>query len=180
MVPAAGLSRRFGGPNKLLQPWNGTTIVAAVVRALIDSGLEVVLVTGRDAERVAEATPGARPVFNSHYEEGLGTSIAVGVVAVPAGSGILIALADMPNLRAETIQAILSAYTDEMDIVAPVYESEPDRPGHPVLFGSAYRDELMALAGDEGARSILKRHRDRLRLIRVPGTLDDIDVPPNP
>jgi molybdenum cofactor cytidylyltransferase len=30
-------------------------------------------------------------------------------------------------------------------------------PGHPVALGSAYFDDLMALAGDVGARDVLKR-----------------------
>ena len=177
VVPAAGLSRRFGGPNKLLQPWGKGTVVGAVVGALLSCGLPVIVVTGRDADLVAEAVTPAKAVYNERFAEGLGTSIACGVDACPDCDGFLVALGDMPELRPDVVQALLSSFNDAAAILAPVYEAEPDRPGHPVLFGSAYREELSCLEGDEGARSVMVANKDRIKLIPVIGGLDDIDEP---
>jgi molybdenum cofactor cytidylyltransferase len=177
VVPAAGLSRRYGGQNKLLQPWKDTTVVGAVVRALLAADLPVILVTGRDAEEVAAACPGANPVFNPLFEEGLGTSIAQGARSVPEGHAILIALGDMPDLEPDTVRTVVARYEAEDEIVAPVYESEAARPGHPVLFGSAYKEELIRLTGDEGARGVIRAHREKLRLAPIRGILTDIDHP---
>ena len=60
VVPAAGLSSRMEGRNKLLLPWEGGTVVGAVVSGLLSCALDVVVVTGRDAELVAEAVSPAR------------------------------------------------------------------------------------------------------------------------
>jgi molybdenum cofactor cytidylyltransferase len=60
--------------------------------------------------------------------------------------------------------------------VAPAYQGKR---GHPVGFSAKFRSELEQLAGDEGARSILKRHADQIKLLECndPGILADIDTP---
>ncbi|MBI2508985.1 MAG: nucleotidyltransferase family protein, partial [Betaproteobacteria bacterium] len=47
----------------------------------------------------------------------------------------------------------------------------------PVGFGAKLRDELLALGGDQGARAVLERHRDAVKLIECDdaGVLYDID-----
>lgn len=179
IVPAAGLARRFGGPNKLLQPCGESTVVGTVVRCLIRCGLPVIVVTGRDADEVARAATPAISVPNPRYEEGLGSSIAAGVAGSATADGYLIALGDMPGIRPAVIEALLQAFetADEHAILAPVYSSEPDRPGHPVLFAATYRPDLEHLSGDEGAKSILHANRGYLRLVPVDGALPDIDRP---
>ncbi|MCL4799694.1 MAG: nucleotidyltransferase family protein, partial [Burkholderiales bacterium] len=50
--------------------------------------------------------------------------------------------------------------------------------GHPVGFAARYGAELAALAGDAGAREILRRDRGLVELIEVddPGVLRDVDT----
>jgi molybdenum cofactor cytidylyltransferase len=179
IVPAAGLSRRMGGPNKLLLPWKDTTVIGAVVRTLLACGLEVLVVTGRDAEEVAQAATPARTVFNPRFEDGLGTSIATGAGACKGDGGFLIALADMPNLRPHVVWDLLIrlSHASPDAIVAPVYKEDAGRLGHPILFGAKYQDALMALGGDAGARAILQTHQDKVLRVPVSGRLDDVDTP---
>ena len=49
--------------------------------------------------------------------------------------------------------------------------------GDPVGFGAAFYQALAALTGDEGAKTIIAAHRDRMIRIDVedPGILRDID-----
>ena len=171
VVLAAGLSRRFGGPNKLLQPWRGTTVIACVVETLLACGLPVYVVTGRDAELVAAQAPGATPVFNPDFEQGMGSSLAAGVRSLPPCDGILVVLGDMPDLRRDVIRSLLDKFEREPAIIRPIYEAAPEEPGHPILFPAAYRPGLEALQGDSGARSLI----DKLVTIRVPGSLPDLD-----
>jgi molybdenum cofactor cytidylyltransferase len=178
IVPAAGLSRRMGGPNKLLLPWNDTTMVGAVVRTLLACGLDVVVVTGRDAEVVGEAARGARTVFNTRFTEGLGSSISAGVAACPKAEGFLITLGDMPSLDATAVQAVVEQFEEAPPdaIIAAVYEDDPARLGHPVLFGASYREALLKLSGDVGARAILKCAIDKVIRVPMRGHLDDLDT----
>jgi molybdenum cofactor cytidylyltransferase len=179
IVPAAGMSRRMGGPNKLLLPWNDTTIVGMVVRTLLACGLDVVVVTGRDAEEVAAAASGARTVFNARFAEGLGSSISTGVAACPEAEGFLIALADMPSLSTSVVRMLVEQLEEApLDaIIAAVYEDDPARLGHPVLFGASYREALLKLSGDVGARAILKCAIDKVIRVPVGGHLNDLDTP---
>lgn len=179
VVPAAGLSSRFGGPNKMLAPWYGRTVVGSVVSVLLECDLPTVVVTGRDSDLVAKEVAPANSVYNPDYMNGLGGSIAVGVAQTPPDHAVLIVLGDMPRILPGVISALVerlqSASTDA--IIAPVYSDEPDRIGHPVLFSAEYRVALMALKGDAGASSIIRANDDALVRISFAGGLDDMDTP---
>jgi molybdenum cofactor cytidylyltransferase len=106
----------------------------------------------------------------------MGTSFAAGVRAAADAHGWVVALADMPFLRPETIRVVAQALSDGAAIAAPAYRGER---GHPVGFARRFFDELASLRGDEGARELLKRYPNLLTLYDVddPGVLRDIDKP---
>jgi len=179
VVLAAGLSRRFGGPNKLLQPWGECTVVGTVAQTLLACGLPVTVVTGRDAPLVAEAVQPAETAFNPDFAEGMGGSLAVGVRSLPECDGVLIALGDMPGLRQEVVLTMLDEFqhSDPEAILKAAYEDAPNEPGHPTLFASCYVPELAQLTGDAGGISVVKRHSVHVQTLRFAGRLDDIDTP---
>jgi molybdenum cofactor cytidylyltransferase len=80
----------------------------------------------------------------------------------------------MPRIAPGTIKAVVDALRQGALVAAPVYKGER---GHPVGFGAALRDELLKLDGDQGARAVLERHRDSVRLVECddPGILFDVD-----
>jgi len=106
---------------------------------------------------------------------GMGHSLACGVAARPAASGWIIALADMPNVRPETITAIAMQLYEGAGIVVPVFQGQR---GHPVGFHRRYLEALLRLRGDAGARSLLQSHDSDIRRISVEdaGVLQDIDT----
>jgi len=107
-------------------------------------------------------------------ERGMGASLAHGVAQARGADGWVVALADMPRIPPDTVKSVITALQHGALIAAPVYKGER---GHPVGFGAALRDELIALDGDQGARALLERHRDSVQLIDCedPGILLDID-----
>ena len=176
---AAGLSRRMGGPNKLLQPYRGKPLLA---HALAGAGemdfIDRIAVTGRDRAEVETlaASHGFRCVHNDRFEDGLGTSIAAGARAVPPeASGVFIALGDMPDIEIEHYQALAGNF-GRRSIVMPVHEGSR---GHPVLFCASYLAELSALSSGEGGRSLLRRHKSLVVEVATkdPGALRDVDTP---
>lgn len=91
-------------------------------------------------------------------------------------SAYVIALADMPFIQQQTIAAIAQKLSEGAEIVIPVYQGQR---GHPVGFSAKFTDELLALKGDEGARTIIKKHAEKVLLLECEdaGILRDIDTP---
>jgi molybdenum cofactor cytidylyltransferase len=106
---------------------------------------------------------------------GMGHSLAHGISSARDAAGWIVALADMPRIRPETIRAVADAVLEGALIAAPAYRGER---GHPVAFSAALKPELLVLAGDSGARAVLERHRDEIRLIECDdtGTVLDVDA----
>ena len=84
----------------------------------------------------------------------------------------------MPFIREGTMHAVHQALAAGALIAAPRDRVSGAR-GHPVGFAAGLRDELIAIRGDEGARSVIQRHRDAVQLIEVDdaGITRDIDRP---
>jgi len=175
---AAGSSRRFGS-NKLhaLLP-NGTPLVLAAVRRL-HRVLDTVIVVVHPRDETVPAlllAESVQVVVCQNTDAGMGASLAAGVAASDAARGWLIALADMPAIQVSTLHRVAQALDDGAELVAPFYSG---RRGHPVGLHSRFRDELLALSDDAGARSILARHVAVLTRLDVDdaGVLFDVDTP---
>ncbi len=173
---AAGRGVRFGG-NKLLAPWRDDTVIAvATARHLIDALPDSVAVLRPGDEILASllAAEGLRIVVNPNADDGMGGSLACGVAAVADAGGWVIALADMPAIRIETIAAVARALAAGAPLVAPVYRGQR---GHPIGFARRFRQDLVSLRGDHGGRDILAEYGNELRQIDVsdPGVLYDVD-----
>lgn len=174
LLLAAGSASRMGR-DKLAVPVGGVALRdRALAPLLACSALaEVVIVTQPGAP---ELPPGVRVVENPQHASGMASSIREGVKATLDADGWLIALADMPVVAASTVDAVAAALVDgDRGIVVPVHGG---RRGHPVGFGSRYRDALLALEGDVGGRGILRAHPEDILLLDVldPGILLDIDT----
>ncbi len=175
---AAGQATRFGA-NKLLHPLaDGTPMAVACARTLHNVLARCIAVVddtqGAVAGLLAEA--GLQVIANPRTLEGMGTSIACGVAASPHASGWVIALADMPRIPANIVQAVADGLGCGADLIAPVYHGQR---GHPVGFASRHAAALLALHTDTGARDIIAAHRDTLELIETQdsGVIADIDTP---
>jgi molybdenum cofactor cytidylyltransferase len=177
---AAGASRRFGS-QKLLASVGGRPLVRATVERLLTTALDdIVVVLGSDAAAVGAVLAGldVRTVTNAEYAAGMSTTLRAGLAALPpSANAALVALADQPGVGAEIVDRVLERYRARRTaIVAPVYRGGVR--GNPVLFDRALFDELRAVTGDEGGRSVVARDPGRVALvefdIEMPG---DIDVP---
>lgn len=175
---AAGQSTRFGS-NKLLHPITDNTpmlLVSAEKLACVLPGSIVVISEDLVSYTAQLEQLGLRVVVNHHAEQGMGRSIACGVAASQDASGWLIMLADMPYIKPETIQLLADALTDSNRIIAPMLKQQR---GHPVGFGLSYKNDLLALHKDMGAREIISNNQSQLELVAVSdsGVIKDIDQP---
>ena len=175
---AAGASTRFGS-DKLLYPLGDGRPVAVTALAHLRAAIPQVIAVVRPGVPALESSlraAGATVILCDHADEGMGTSLASAVSASGAACGWVVALADMPYIRPQTIESIAASLAAGAAIVAPAYHGER---GHPVGLSSQYRAQLVALRGDEGARSILRLNQGSVMLIDVddPGVCRDIDTP---
>jgi molybdenum cofactor cytidylyltransferase len=173
---AAGAGSRFGG-DKLLHPLeDGVAIAAHAARNLLAATPDVIAVVRWGDFPLYEMLEqeGCHVVMFKDAARGMGATLAHGVGHARGADGWVIALADMPRIAPDTVKKIIAALQDGALIAAPVRNGER---GHPVGFGAPLREELLALSGDQGARAVLERHRDAVRLLEFddPGIILDID-----
>lgn len=175
---AAGASTRFGS-NKLRHRLpGGTPIAVAAARNMVAALPLTVAVVRPGARRLAQLLrdAGCTVVTSRNARSGMGASLASGVRASADASGWVVALADMPFISPATIALVAAELTEGAVIAAP---SRAGRRGHPVGFARRFREDLLALTGDEGARALLVRHPDWITLLECQdaGIFQDIDTP---
>lgn len=150
------------GRPKMLLSVGGRTLLAAAVAPLLEAGLaRVVVVLGHDAEAARRASglagdPRVAFVVNEAWATGLASSLRAGLAACGSADAVVMALGDQPGVRADVVRHLVSAAgAAGTPLAVPVHA---ERIGHPILFGRALWPELSALTGDEGARSVVRRH----------------------
>lgn len=175
---AAGASRRFGA-DKLNHPLSdGDSVAVHACRALL-RGTDLVCAVVRPGNPTLVAqlqAEGAQVQLCQAADEGMGTSLAFGVSRFPTASGWVVALADMPWIAPATIHKIAEAIRLGACIAAPTWQGQR---GHPVGFAQVLGNDLAALRGDVGAKSIIHANQQKLQLLDCndPGVVQDIDTP---
>lgn len=182
LILAAGRSTRMGPRNKLLEPLGGEPIVRHVARAAQASAARpVVVVTGHQAEAVSAALAGldVRIAHNPRFAEGLSTSLAAGLDALPKDiDGALVLLGDMPRIEAQHLDRLIASFAPKAGrtICVPVQDG---RRGNPVLWGAACFQAMRSVRGDTGARHLIGEHAEQVCDVEL-GTdaiFADVDTP---
>jgi molybdenum cofactor cytidylyltransferase len=176
---AAGTSSRFGEADKLMADLRGKPVAAHTLETVASMAF---------AELVAVARPvGLAPVIhrklerrgytilvNDRPEDGISGSIVRAieyVMPINRVRGILVCLADMPNVPPSHYNRICLAAEDIRSVVASTdgFSASP-----PAFIGRKHFPELLALKGDQGARALLSHG---LQIETSGAVLHDIDTP---
>jgi len=181
VILAAGRSSRFEDGHKLLVEIDGIPVVRHVCQALAASDVaDIVLVTS-EANGAVEKAAGTgrwRVAENPDARDGLSTSLRTGLKNISQNTdGLLVALADMPAISTELVNALVSAFrSNRAAIVFPV--ASDGRRGHPILWPKSLFPELMTVTGDSGGRAILTSHQALWRPLPCDdeGAFADIDT----
>ena len=180
IVLAAGLSSRMG-VQKLLLPFGGKTVIAHIVDQLLASTVdEVHVVVGHQAERISRELSGRAVsiVNNPNYKSGMLSSVRCGLRNLPEKCrAVIVMLGDQPSITTELIDRMLQSFAStEKNILVPLYKGKR---GHPILFSSLYRDEILTQYGDVGLRGLLHGHSDDIFELAVStaSVLCDMDFP---
>lgn len=181
LLLAAGASARMAGRDKLLE------LVAG--RPLLRERAEVALATGAPVFVTLPPRAGFPDRWAAldglsltrvpvpRHADGLSASLAAGVTALPPEApGVVVLLADMPEITADDLAALVANWDGRAIHRAAGAEGTP---GNPVLFPATDFAVLAALSGDRGARDLLRAEAGRTRLVPLPGAhaLTDLDTP---
>jgi CTP:molybdopterin cytidylyltransferase MocA len=177
IVLAAGAGSRFGG-GKLLAKLGGQPLIAATLENLRDAPVdEVIVVVGSDAERLREVCEryGVRTLENEDWKQGQSTSVLAGLRACGENArAAVVLLGDQPLVGAGAVERLVAAFAAGAGVAVATYGGKRR---NPVLFSREMWPLLEAeLAGDEGARSVLRRHPELVVEVPCEGVGDPADV----
>ena len=183
IVLAAGSSKRMGKDNKLLLPFNNTTIIKQVVDQINNSNVQqTIIVTGHEAKKIEDALENEEVIFynNENYHCGLTASIQTGVAKCET-NGIMICLSDMVKLTSFDYNLLVEqfeiSYTYETPcIIVPHYN---DKKGNPVIFSNHFKEMILQNDNPEGCKNIIIENNQYVYTVEMPNdhVLIDIDFP---
>jgi molybdenum cofactor cytidylyltransferase len=149
----------------------------AAARGALD-GAEIIVVLGAAALRLRallrRRAPGVRTVLNARWRTGLASSLQAGLRAVPRDArAVLVALVDQPNVDAVALRRLLAAWRRRPAVPAAALYA--GRAGVPAILPRGAWPALFALAGDAGARAVL-RDAPAVTLVAMPEAVFDVDT----
>lgn len=177
LILAAGSSSRLGFPKQLVC-FRGKTLLenTFLLAQKISSNVRIVL--GANATQISEESniPTQYILHNPHADEGMASSIRVGVQALADDSEtILILLCDQPLVSENLLHKILQTYQQtRQPIVACRYAG---RLGVPMLFSKQLYNDLLQLKGDTGAKAIIHQFMNQIAIVDFEEGAFDIDSP---
>ena len=182
---AAGPGSRLGQPKALIM-LGGQSLARRGIALLRDGGADpVIVVTGAAGPDALGPGPGGAvldgviTVHNPSWRTGMGSSLAIGLAAVPyQADAAVLALADQPLVGPAAVRRLMSAHADGASVAVACYQG---RPRNPVLIAREHWPEVAGLAAgtDAGARPFLRARPDLVTLVECgdTGRPDDIDTP---
>ncbi|MDP9845125.1 nucleotidyltransferase family protein [Streptosporangium lutulentum] len=174
LLLAAGSGSRLGTPKALVE-FRGERLVDRGIRLLHDGGCHpVVVVLGAATAQVR----GAVTVSNPGWRSGMGSSLRVGLGALPGDAEhVVITLVDQPFIGPEVVERLIRAAKDGASVAVATYGGARR---NPVLIAREHFEEVAALAtGDTGARPFLRAHPELVVMVPCDDIGDpaDIDTP---
>lgn len=178
IILAAGESKRMKGIKQLL-PWKDTTLLTYAIRQAVQTETDAVFVVlGANKEAILSSadTSEITIIINKEWRSGMGSSIAAAVRYIRLNTldfdAVLIKLIDQPLLDVNHYNKLIYSYINLKDIVTTSYGSAI---GVPAVFDHKYFDELMLLNSNNGAKEIIKKHKESLSIIDSKGKTTDLD-----
>lgn len=183
IVLAAGRSERMGDRNKLTLNLNEGTIISTVIRQLKKSQVgKIIVVVGHEHKDVTEALKGMSDlqiVYNARYKKGQMTSIKAGLSGLDSRcEGFLVCLGDMPSITGTEYDLMMNEYRSinsnvSHPITRPVYR---DNIGHPVIFHSIYKNEILKAWHNADCRQVIQQHKKNYHPVPVSSVNFFLDI----
>ena len=178
IILAAGGSSRLGSPKQLIS-YKGEKLITRTILNAVEAGVDkVVVVLGSNAEligREVPVDPDVRVVVNASWENGLASSLALGIQSLDRKTdGVLVLVTDQPLVDGASLENLVSRFDYSSRVIASRYGTTI---GVPAVFGKEFFRELSSLQGDRGAGHWIRQNVDRVTLVPLDTAEMDIDTP---
>nr|WP_210327432.1 nucleotidyltransferase family protein [Methylocystis sp. H4A] len=167
---AAGASKRFGENNKLLSDLGGKPLIRRVAETVVCSGVEIIVVTGCDRLLIEKALEGLplRFAHNLNWESGMGSSIAVGIMALGQQTqGAFVVPGDLPFLTSDLIKDLMTVFMESRGALITYPTTSKDEQRNPALWPRRFFPSLASLSGSPGAKHLLQNCEDAQKQAHV-------------
>jgi molybdenum cofactor cytidylyltransferase len=185
LILAAGASSRMRGLDKLLQHVEGVPILRRVAETALATGspVTVALPPDADARKTALLGLAVRLIEVPDAARGMSRSLIRGTEAIrndadDDADGLMVLAADMPGFSTAALADMVARFQDKPQMIWRGGTADGQL-GHPTIFPRDLWDDLARVTGDEGGRSILRAHPDRVSVLVLPGKMAvlDLDTP---
>jgi CTP:molybdopterin cytidylyltransferase MocA len=153
LILAAGAGTRFGDEPKQLAELNGRPLLdhAIAAQCAVAELERVFVVLGSKAQQVLDRIElgRAEPVVCQDWASGQAASLRSGLASLTAVDKVVVTLGDAPLISPE----VIARFVGEPGGTRATYDG---RPGHPVVLDAEQIRALSSLAGDRGARDLLR------------------------
>jgi CTP:molybdopterin cytidylyltransferase MocA len=175
---AAGGSRRFGSPKQLLRVGRESLLRHMTRVALASRPAGCVVVLGARASRLRRELAGlpVETVINHRWRQGLATSLAAGIAALPASArAALVLLADQAWVGPADLELLAAAWRRQPRAI--VAASAAGVLGPPAILPRRLFREARRLHGDRGAGHLLRDPARGVIGFEMPQAAIDVDRP---
>ena len=182
LVLGAGLSRRMGDQDKMLQMVNGQPVLGVMVKRAVWAARPLAAkvyatVPENDPDKAAivrqaggQAITVARPAL------GLAEGFHAYARVRTADAAVMVIPADMPAITAEDMGQLLGAWAADGALVHRGATSSGVA-GHPVVLPARLAKKLGELSGDKGAASLFQNEAPVLVTLPADNAILDLDSP---
>ncbi len=163
IILAAGLSERMGVLKPLLPIGGESALQRAVSLGRHEKIHSISVVTGHRHEDVEKEllrcnAKNIRHIYNSHFAEGMFTSVKAGIHSLPGDiDGFFLLPVDHCAALPEILEKVIAAFvlSNAQAIIYPTYKSER---GHPPLIPYSFAADIKAYDGYDGMRGYLSAY----------------------
>jgi len=186
---AAGCSARLGQAKQLVCI-NEQSLIIRQCQLALEISEELICVLGFQAQKMKSeiAHLPLNVVINDNWQQGLSSSIAIGVSSLPDDiDGVMLLLVDQWQLTHQHLTLLINTWKEQAlqdtrkniivsaEIKAKNNEHVPIGP--PVIFPKQYFPALKALIKGQGAKSVIQQHQESLIKVSIPQAFIDLDTP---
>jgi molybdenum cofactor cytidylyltransferase len=183
IILAAGRSARLGSPKQLLSYRGKTLLQHSIDTALESMASQILVVLGSKKDSIKKEIEQTQIFIleNSSWESGMASSISCGItnlqIIAPESEAVILMVCDQPFVNAKLLNNLITKHKDsKQSIVASSYANTL---GTPALFHKSLFVELLALQGESGAKSLIKKYNQRVGFVSFDQGSIDIDTREN-